>query len=399
MSVPTIVLTALAQRAGDPASPVLVLGPSLGTSVSAIWAPAVPYLAERYTVIGWDLPGHGRSPRPDAPFTLAELAAGVRAALDAARAAGDLGDGALFAAGVSLGGIMTLRLALDAPALFSGIGLVCSGARIGEPDAWRARAETVRAQGTPTMLAGSAQRWFAPGFLEREPEVSSRLLHSLSDADKDGYAACCDALAEADLVAELPRIPVPVVAIAGEHDGVVTGEDAWIVASGVAAGSAEWVPGAGHLASAERPERVAEILMRHFARAAGADCTAADSYGAGMRVRRQVLGAEHVDRATARSAGAVDEDFQELITRYAWGSIWTRPGLPRTMRSAITLTALIAGGHWEEFELHLHAALRNGLTVAEIREVIMQSAVYCGVPAANHAFSIARGILAADDAR
>lgn len=398
MSVPTIVLTELARRDADPGAPVLVLGPSLGTSVAAVWAPAVPFLAERYTVIGWDLPGHGRSPRPDAPFTLAELAAGVRAALDAARAAGDLGRGALFAAGVSLGGITTLRLVLDAPALFSGIGLVCSGAKIGEPDAWRARAETVRAQGTPTMLAGSAQRWFAPGFLEREPEVPSRLLHSLSDADKDGYAACCDALAEADLVAELPRIPVPVVAIAGEHDGVVTGEDAWIVASGVAAGSAEWVPGAGHLASAERPERVAEILVRHFSRAA-ADSAVADTYGAGMRVRRQVLGAEHVDRATARSAGAVDEGFQELITRYAWGSIWTRPGLPRTMRSAITLTALIAGGHWEEFELHLHAALRNGLTVAEIREVIMQSAVYCGVPAANHAFSIARGILAPGDPR
>lgn len=413
MSVPTIVLTELARRNNDLATPVLVLGPSLGTSVTAVWAPAVPSLAERYTVIGWDLPGHGRSPRPDAPFTLAELAAGVRAALDAERAAGDLGRGALFAAGVSLGGITTLRLALDAPALFSGIGLVCSGAKIGEPDAWRARAETVRTQGTPTMLAGSAQRWFAPGFLEREPEVSSRLLHSLSDADKDGYAACCDALAEADLVAELPRIPVPVVAIAGEHDGVVTGEDAWIVASGVAAGSAEWVPGAGHLASAERPERVAEILARHFSRAAAdsavadtavadtavADSAVSDSYGPGMRVRRQVLGSEHVDRATARSAGAVDEDFQELITRYAWGSIWTRPGLPRTMRSAITLTALIAGGHWEEFELHLHAAVRNGLTVAEIREVIMQSAVYCGVPAANHAFSIARDILAPDSAR
>jgi len=394
MSVPTIVLTALAGQPGDAALPALLLGPSLGTSVSAVWAPAVPHLAERYRLIGWDLPGHGRSPRPDAPFTLQELAAGVLVAVDGAREAGDLGHGDLFAAGVSLGGIVSLRMALDAPVLFSGVALVCSGARIGDPAAWRARADTVRTQGTPTMLIGSAERWFAPGFIEREPEVSSRLLHSLADADKDGYAACCEALAEADLRGELSRIHVPVVAIAGEHDGVVTGEDAWLVASGVRTGSAEWVPGAGHLASAERPERVAEILNRHFSRAA-----AADPYTAGMRVRRQVLGAEHVERATARSAGAVDEDFQELITRYAWGSIWTRPGLPRTTRSAITLTALIAGGHWAEFELHLHAALRNGITVEEIREVIMQSAIYCGVPAANHAFAIARDLLTEEPPR
>lgn len=394
MSIPTIVVTVLAGQAGDPAKPTLLVGPSLGTSVSALWAPAVPYLAERYTVIGWDLPGHGRSPRPDAPFTLSELAAGVLGELTAARTAGDLGDGGLFAAGVSLGGLVTLRMALDAPELFSGVAIVCSGARIGDPAAWRERAEVVRTQGTPTMLIGSAERWFAPGFIERSPEVSSRLLHSLSDADKDGYAWCCDALAEADLRGELPRIQVPVVAVAGEHDRVVTGEDAWRVASGVRAGSAEWVPGAAHLAPAEAPERVSEILVRHFSRA-----VVSDSYNAGMRVRRQVLGVEHVERATARSAGAVDEDFQELITRYAWGSIWTRPGLARTTRSAITLTALIAGGHWDEFEMHVHAALRNGLTAEEIREVIMQSAVYCGVPAANHAFSIARGILRTDAAR
>jgi 4-carboxymuconolactone decarboxylase len=117
-----------------------------------------------------------------------------------------------------------------------------------------------------------------------------------------------------------------------------------------------------------------------------------ERYDAGMKVRREVLGDAHVDRAEA-GKDALTEDFQALITRYAWGEIWTRPGLDRRMRSAITLTALVARGHWEELAIHVAAARRNGLTVDEIGEVIMQSAVYCGVPAANHAFAIAKATL------
>ena len=117
------------------------------------------------------------------------------------------------------------------------------------------------------------------------------------------------------------------------------------------------------------------------------------SYDDGMRVRREVLGDEHVDRATA---GATDfnRDFQELITAYAWGEIWTRPGLDRRSRSMITLTALVARGHHEELAMHVRAALRNGLTVEEIKEVLLQSAIYCGVPDANTAFRIAQQVLA-----
>jgi 4-carboxymuconolactone decarboxylase len=116
-----------------------------------------------------------------------------------------------------------------------------------------------------------------------------------------------------------------------------------------------------------------------------------DPYDAGMRVRREVLGDEHVDAAAA-AVTPVTRDFQELITRYAWGSVWTRPGLDRRSRSMVTLTALVAGHHWDELEFHLRAALRNGLTVAEITEVLLQTAVYCGVPAANSAFGVARRV-------
>jgi 4-carboxymuconolactone decarboxylase len=113
----------------------------------------------------------------------------------------------------------------------------------------------------------------------------------------------------------------------------------------------------------------------------------------GMKVRREVLGDEHVDAAIERTTDFT-ADFQDLITRYAWGEIWTRPGLDRKTRSCITLTALVALGKLEELEMHVRAALRNGLTHDEIKEVLLQSAIYCGVPAANSAFAVAQRVLA-----
>jgi 4-carboxymuconolactone decarboxylase len=117
----------------------------------------------------------------------------------------------------------------------------------------------------------------------------------------------------------------------------------------------------------------------------------------GMQVRREVLGDEHVDAAISRTT-SFTADFQDLITRYAWGEIWSRPGLDRRTRSCITLTALLALGRLEELELHVRAALRNGLSEDEIKEVILHGAIYCGVPAANSAFTVAQRVLAEHDA-
>jgi 4-carboxymuconolactone decarboxylase len=112
----------------------------------------------------------------------------------------------------------------------------------------------------------------------------------------------------------------------------------------------------------------------------------------GMRIRREVLGDDHVDRAI-ESTTDLTAPFQDLITRYAWGGVWARPGLDRRTRSAITLTALVALGHEHELAMHVRGALRNGLTREEIGEVILHCAVYCGAPAANRAFAIAQGVL------
>jgi 4-carboxymuconolactone decarboxylase len=117
-----------------------------------------------------------------------------------------------------------------------------------------------------------------------------------------------------------------------------------------------------------------------------------ERYERGLSVRREVLGDEHVDRSLAR-ASELTSEFQELITRYAWGEIWARPRLDRRTRSCMTLVVLVALGRLEELELHLHAARRNGLTADEIKEVLLHSAVYCGVPAANSAFAIAQRVL------
>ena len=117
-----------------------------------------------------------------------------------------------------------------------------------------------------------------------------------------------------------------------------------------------------------------------------------DPYDEGMGIRREVLGAAHVDRAVAATT-PFTQDFQDLITRYAWGSIWTRPGLDRRTRSVAVLTAMLALGHWEEFAMHVRAARNNGLSPDEIGEVILQAAIYCGVPVANRGFAVASDVL------
>jgi 4-carboxymuconolactone decarboxylase len=123
-----------------------------------------------------------------------------------------------------------------------------------------------------------------------------------------------------------------------------------------------------------------------------------ERYGAGMKVRREVLGDAHVDRSAAKLTDPLQSEFQELITRYAWGEIWTRPGLPRHTRSLLTIAMMVALNRGEELRLHLRAAANNGVTRDEIKEVLLQCAIYCGVPAANSAFHAAEEVFRQVDA-
>jgi 3-oxoadipate enol-lactonase/4-carboxymuconolactone decarboxylase len=381
-AITAVRMTGSAQRAE---LPLLVLGPSLGTSAATLWSAAARDLTDHFDVLAWDLPGHGHNRSvPDEPFTMAELAAGVLRVVDEIR------PGAVFDyAGDSVGGCVGLQLLLDAPDRVDTAVLLCTGARIGDESVWSERIEQVRASGTPVLVGGAVERWFAPGFADRDPDTVSSLLHALQDTDDLGYVRVCEALASYDVRDRLGEIGAPVLAVAGADDPVTTPEDLKAIATGVRRGALVELADTSHLAPAERPAEVAALIRRH---AFGMETHMSPGFDAGMEVRREVLGDEHVDRAVA---GTTDftRDFQELITTYAWGEIWTRPGLDRRSRSIITLTALIARGHQEELAMHLRAALRNGLTVEEIKEVILQSAIYCGVPDANTAFRIAQQVL------
>ncbi|MDR2256563.1 MAG: alpha/beta hydrolase [Arthrobacter sp.] len=258
----TSLLTARSDGAGpDPSLPVLVVGPSLGTGVKALWGPAVADLAPLATVVGWDLPGHGSGTPAAAPFSLAELAAGVLRAVEGLLAEGSLPAAApRFYAGVSIGGAVTLQLGHDHPGAFAGLVPICTASRIGTPQAWEERAALVERAGTPTQVVGSAQRWFAPGFIEAQPSIATALLHTLQDADRFSYAHACRALAGFDLSGDLAAITDPVLAINGEDDTVCPPGDAAFTASHVARGTALALPGVGHLAPAEAPAALAAAL-------------------------------------------------------------------------------------------------------------------------------------------
>nr|WP_293785108.1 4-carboxymuconolactone decarboxylase [uncultured Aeromicrobium sp.] len=374
--------------------PLVLLGPSLGTSAGPLWSTAAAPLTADFHVVAWNLPGHGANTTVGGPFTMAELAAGV---LELAEA---LAPGEPFCyAGVSVGGAVGLQLLLDAPERVRSAALIATGAKIGEESGWRERAATVRASGTPSMVTGSAQRWFAPGFMEREPRVATELLHSLQDAAAEGYAQVCEALATFDVRDRLAQISVPVLAIAGAEDVATPPASLQQIADGVQHGRLVVLDGVAHLPPAERPHEVATLLIEQFTgpgevvTALTRGATSEQVYDAGMVVRREVLGDDHVDRATG-AITSFTEEFQQFITQYAWGGIWTRPGLDRRSRSFITLTALLARGHDEEFAMHVRAAKRNGLSDDEIKELILQCAIYCGVPDANNAFKIAQRVLA-----
>ncbi|MEV7574004.1 alpha/beta fold hydrolase [Pseudarthrobacter sp. NPDC089323] len=238
--------------------PLVVVGSSLGTS-SILWNRAASLLGNDYDVVAWDLPGHGVSPAATETFDVSDLAEAVVDLVDSI-APGE----AFHYAGVSLGGATGLQLGIKHGERLKSLSVQCSGAKLGTPEGWLERAETVRSQGTPVMIQGSAQRWFAPGFMDREPEVSSRLLHALRDSDRFSYAFCCEALAAFDVRAELGSIRVPTQVIAGALDCVAPPSMAEEVAAGITAGggtaTAVTLEGVAHLAPAEAPAHTAELM-------------------------------------------------------------------------------------------------------------------------------------------
>lgn len=240
--------------------PVLVLGPSLGTSVSVLWEGALEHLQEAYTLIGWDLPGHGDAEPYTEAFEIADLADAVEELVAELTRNHDVpADLPIYAAGVSIAGTVSLTLALRPHTRFTRLAALCTAAKIGDPQMWSERAELVAQAGTPTMVEGSAQRWFAPGFMARQPAVVTGLLRSLQHTERHSYAAACRALGRYDLTGDLADIARPLLVISGEQDPVCPPSAVQDLAAAPHTRTAV-LDGVAHQAPAEAPEATARLL-------------------------------------------------------------------------------------------------------------------------------------------
>lgn len=238
---------------------LLVVGPSLGTGVVALWQECSRHLGDHEVdVLGWDLPGHGDGEPSGEVFTVEDLGRAVVDLVERHR------PGAPFAyAGVSVGGLVGLALATGrsgADDRLTGSAVICSDAKVGTADGWHERAAAVRRDGTSSMVEGSRQRWFAPGFVEREARDTAALLTSLEHADDESYARVCEALAVADLRPWLAEVSVPVLVLGGRHDQVVPPESQERLTAAIPGATLVVAEGSAHLAPAEQPREVAELL-------------------------------------------------------------------------------------------------------------------------------------------
>ncbi|MFD4951804.1 alpha/beta fold hydrolase [Streptomyces sp. NPDC058451] len=409
---------------GPEDAPVLILGPSLGTTWH-MWDRQVPELTKQWRVFRFDLPGHGGAPAHPAD-SVSDLVTRLLATLDG------LGVQRFGYAGCALGGAIGIELALRHPERLASLALIATSPRFGTADEFRQRGVIVRTNGLDPIARTSPERWFSTGFAAAQPAITEWAVQMVRTTDPGCYIAACEALAVFDARADLGRIGVPTLVLVGSDDQVTGPAQARTLVAGIRDARLAVVPGASHLVPVEQPVAVTDLLVRHFSSAwhpgfesttghmaivgppakpvlapppqnapiaeiapapVPAEATGGpDRYDSGLKIRREVLGDAYVDGALAE-AEDFSGDFQEFLTRYAWGEIWDRPGLDRRTRSCVALTALVAGGQLQDVAAHTRAALRTGLTPDEIKEVLLQTAVYCGIPAAGAAFRVAQQVI------
>jgi 3-oxoadipate enol-lactonase/4-carboxymuconolactone decarboxylase len=356
---------------GPEDAPVVMLSNSLGTNVS-MWDPQMPALTARYRVLRYDSRGHGQSAVTAGPYRIEQLARDAVGLLEA------LGLARVRFCGLSLGGMVGQWLGANASQRLTRLALCNTTAHIGAPDAYNARIDAVTRGGMAAVVDGVLARWYTADFIASAPAAVAATRAMLLTTPADGYTASCAAVRDMDQRDAAARIKTPTLVIAGAHDVATPPADGRYIADRIAGARYVELP-AAHLSNVWRSE---ESSMDER-----------DRYTKGMEVRRAVLGDAHVDRTLAKR-DPFTEEFQDLITRYAWGEIWTRPGLPRHTRSLITVALMIALNRTDEFKLHVRAAFNNGVTRDEIKEVIMHCAIYAGVPAANSAFHMAEDVFA-----
>jgi 3-oxoadipate enol-lactonase / 4-carboxymuconolactone decarboxylase len=364
---------------GNQGRPVLVLSHSIGTD-HAMWESQVQDLLSHFQVLRYDTRGHGASEVPPGEYSVEQLGRDVLGLVETLKFP-------RFAfCGLSLGGTVGQWLATHAPERLTGLILANTSPRLGTPELWNQRIQSVRHGGMAAIADTVMQRFFSPESLARSSAYVESIRSVFLGTDVAGYAGCCAALRDFDFNRSLPQIGMPTLVIASDRDvSTPWAGNGEILVQGIRNARVVHLS-ASHLSNLEAPKSFTAAL---FAFLQPRESSSEDALQAGLEVRRKVLGDAHVDRAIASTTGFT-EDFQALITRYAWGSIWTRPALDHRTRRLLVLAMMAALGRWEEFRLHVSAGLLHGMEICDIKEALLQVAVYAGVPAANTGFHIAQ---------
>ena len=363
---------------GNAGRPVLILSHSIGTDHS-MWDLQVPDLLPHFQVLRYDTRGHGASDVPPGEYSIAMLAKDILALADA------LGISQFAFCGLSLGGAVGQWIAAHAPERVTHLVLANTSPQFVPRANWETRIAAVRQGGMSAIAELAMQRLFLAETLAKANPHAASIRSVLLGTDPVGYMGCCAALRDADQGDMLRQIQAPTLVIVGDHD-VSTPWD------GHGERLAREVPGAktlhldaAHLSNIERPRSFSTALIEFLL---PQHQGSTDLLRTGFEVRRAVLGEAHVDKAIAATTDFT-RDFQELITRYAWGTIWSRPQLDSRTRRLLLLAVTASLGRWEEFALHVRAGLAGELELCDLKELLMQTAVYAGVPAANTGFHIA----------
>ena len=362
---------------GNPAGPVLVLSHSIGTD-HAMWAPQIADLLPHFQVLLYDTRGHGASDAPKGEYSIDLLGRDVLGLADA------IGIDKFAFCGLSLGGAIGQWLAIQAPDRLTSLILANTSPQFGPRENWEKRIQMVREGGMAAIVNMAMQRFFSAETVARGDVYANSVKAVLLGTDPVGYIGCCAALRDVDYRESLRQVKTPTLVIVGNKDVSTPWEGhGEVLATRIPGARAVRLP-AAHLSNIERPRSFTVALLDFLLPGSGAN----DPKETGMAVRRAMLGDAHVDRAIA-TTNDFNRDFQELITRYAWGTIWTRPALDRRTRRLLVLATMAALGRWEEFSMHVRAGLAHELEPCDLKEVLLQTAIYAGVPAANTGFHLA----------
>jgi 3-oxoadipate enol-lactonase/4-carboxymuconolactone decarboxylase len=285
-------------------------------------------------------------------------------------------------------------LAVTYPERVQTLVLMATAAHLPPPEGWDQRAQTVRAHGMGAIVDAVMQRWFTPDTVALSPEQVGPVRERFITLDPRGYAVACLAVRDMDLRSRIGAIRCPTLVIAGEDDPATPLEMAEEIVGLIADAELTVVPEAAHLIAVEQADAVNLLLEAFLDRIVGERLpdSGGISFAEGLANRKSVLGVDHVQRSLA-AAGEFAAPWQDFITRNAWGEIWGDPTLAWKTRSLVTLAMMVALHREEEFKLHVRPALKNGVSMDELRALLMQTAIYAGVPAANAAFRWVRDVL------